>query len=95
MPSLKTAQASMALETLEALSVPPSVLIFGAASRVETVMEIVDRVCGPVFRRAGQDSKFGGHVRSIENRASRLGNESQFLMRRSDNVKERGLTQSC
>ena len=52
MPSLKIAQALLAPETQEALSLPTATLILGALSEAETVMEIVDRVCGPLFRGA-------------------------------------------
>lgn len=49
MPSLEIAQALLAPETQKALSLPMAALIFGALSQVETVMEIVDRVCEPYF----------------------------------------------
>jgi hypothetical protein len=49
MPSLDVAQALLALETPKALSLPMAAVIFGAVSQVETVMEIVDRVCDPFF----------------------------------------------
>jgi hypothetical protein len=49
MPSLEVAQALLALETRKALSLPMAVVIVGAVSQVETVMEIVDRVCDPFF----------------------------------------------
>ena len=50
MPSLKIAQALLAPETQEALSVSTVALILGAVSQAETVIEIVDRVCDPFFR---------------------------------------------
>jgi hypothetical protein len=49
MPSLDVAQALLALETPKALSLPMAAVILGAVSQVETVMEIVDRVCDPFF----------------------------------------------
>ena len=49
MPSPEIAQAVLALETRKALSLPMAALIFGVLSQVETVMEIVDRVCDPYF----------------------------------------------
>ena len=49
MPSPETAQAVLAPETRKALSLPMAALIFGSLSQVETVMEIVDRVCDPYF----------------------------------------------
>ena len=49
MPSPEIAQGLLAPETQKALSLPMAVLIFGALSQVETVMEIVNRVCDPYF----------------------------------------------
>jgi hypothetical protein len=49
MPSLEVAQALLGFETQKALSLPMAAAIFGAVSQVETVMEIVDRVCDPFF----------------------------------------------
>ena len=54
MPSLKVAQALLTPETQNVLSLPTAVLILGAVSQAETVMEIVDRVCDPLFRSAGK-----------------------------------------
>jgi len=51
-PSLKIAQALLSPETQRALSLPTAALILGAVSQVDTVMEIVDRVCDPLFRSA-------------------------------------------
>ena len=50
MPSLKIAQDLLAPETQKALSLPTAALILVAVSQVEAVMEIVDRVCDPLFR---------------------------------------------
>jgi hypothetical protein len=52
MPSLRIAQALLSPETQEALSLPTTALILRALSEVETIMEIVDRVCDPLFRSA-------------------------------------------
>ena len=52
MPTLKIAQALLSPRTQEALSLPTAALNLGALSQVETVMEIVDRVCDPLFRGA-------------------------------------------
>lgn len=49
MPSLEVAQVLLGFETQKALSLPMAAVIFGAVSQVETVMEIVDRVCDPFF----------------------------------------------
>lgn len=53
MPSLELAQTLLAPETQKALSLPMAALILGAVSQVESVMEIVDRVCDPLFCGAG------------------------------------------
>jgi len=52
MASLKIAQALLSPEIQKALSLPTAALILGAVSEVETLMEIVDRVCDPLFRGA-------------------------------------------
>jgi hypothetical protein len=49
MSSLEIAQALLTPETQKAFSLPMTALILGAVSQVETVMEIVDRVCDPLF----------------------------------------------
>ena len=49
MPSPEIAQALLAPQTQKALSLPIAALIFGALSQVDTLMEIVDRVCDPYF----------------------------------------------
>lgn len=49
MPSLKMAQLLLEPETQKALSLPMAALILGAVSQVETLMDIVDRVCNPVL----------------------------------------------
>lgn len=50
MPSPEIADALLALETQKALSLPVAALILGAVSQVETLIELADRVCSPVFR---------------------------------------------
>lgn len=49
MLSLKIAQALLAPETQKTLSLPMTAFILGAVSEVDTVMDIVDRVCDPLF----------------------------------------------
>jgi len=51
MPSPKFADTLLALETQKALSRPVAVLILGAVSQVEALIELADRVCDPVFHR--------------------------------------------
>jgi hypothetical protein len=50
MPSPKIVDALLALETQKVPSLPVAALILGAVSQVETLIEVVDRVCDPVFR---------------------------------------------
>ena len=52
MPSLKMAQLLLEPETQKALSLPMAALILGAVAQVDTLMEIVDRVCNPVYSGA-------------------------------------------
>ena len=52
MPSLKIADALLGLETQKALSLPMAALILGAVSQVESLIELADRVCDPVFPHA-------------------------------------------
>jgi len=49
MPSPKIAPAILASETQTALSLPMAALILGAVSQLETIIEVVDRVCAPLF----------------------------------------------
>ena len=49
MPSPKIAPVIVASETQTALSLPMAALILGAVSQSETIMEVVDRVCDPLF----------------------------------------------
>ena len=50
MLSPKLADALLALETQKTLPLPMAALILGAVSQVETLIELADRVCDPVFR---------------------------------------------
>jgi hypothetical protein len=54
MPSLKIAQAFLAPETRQAMSLAMASLILGAPSPVETVVELTNRVCDSVFQRSGK-----------------------------------------
>ena len=49
MPSPKIVDALLAFETQQALSLPMAALILGAVSQVESLMDLVDKVCDPVF----------------------------------------------
>jgi hypothetical protein len=51
MPSLKVADALLALEKQPALSLSMATLILGAVPQVESLIELAERVCDPVFRR--------------------------------------------
>ena len=64
MPSLKIAHVLLAPETRKAMSLPMAVLILGAVSQVDALIELVDRVCNPVFRRSMRttDSAIGSRV---------------------------------
>jgi len=50
MPSPKIVDALLALETQKNLSRPMAALILGAVSQVESLIELADRVCDPIFR---------------------------------------------
>jgi hypothetical protein len=52
MPSLKIARVLLAPDTQEALSLPITALILGAVSQVDSLMELADRICDPIFRRS-------------------------------------------
>ena len=52
MLSLEITRVLLSPETRKALSLPTAVLILGAISQVENLVELVDRVCDPVFRRS-------------------------------------------
>ena len=49
MPSPKIVDALLAFETQQGLSLPMAALILGAVSQVESLMDLVDKVCDPVF----------------------------------------------
>ena len=50
MLSLEISRALLSPETRKALSLPTAALILGALSQVENLVELVDRVCDPIFR---------------------------------------------
>jgi hypothetical protein len=52
MLSLEITRALLSPETRKVLSLPTAALILGALSQVENLVELVDRVCDPVFRRS-------------------------------------------
>jgi hypothetical protein len=52
MLSLEIARALLSTETQQNLSLPTAILIFGALSQVESLIELAERVCDPVFRRS-------------------------------------------
>jgi hypothetical protein len=52
MPSLEIARAILSTETQKTLSLPTAVLILGALSQVETLIELAERVCDPLLRRS-------------------------------------------
>lgn len=49
MPSPQIVDALLAFETQQGPSLPMAVLILGAVSQVESLMDLVDKVCDPVF----------------------------------------------
>jgi len=51
-PSLKVVHAFLNPETRRALSLPLAALITGAFSRVETTIELANRVCDSAFHRS-------------------------------------------
>ena len=78
MPSPEIAQALLAPQAQKALSLPMAALILGALSQVETVMEIVDRVCDPYF--------CGGTFQAASQKvAARVQREQQTVTPRSMN----------
>jgi hypothetical protein len=65
MPSLKMAQLLLEPETQRALSLPTAALILGAVSQVERLMDIVDRVCNPVYCGAPQTATYADAPASV------------------------------
>lgn len=59
MPSLEITQSLLAPETQRALTLPMAALILSAVSQVETVMEVVDRVCNTWLRQVGTAPELG------------------------------------
>lgn len=55
MPSPEIVHALLAPETQKAVSLPTAALILGALSQVETLIELAERICDPVFRRSTMD----------------------------------------
>jgi hypothetical protein len=55
MPSPEIVHALLAPETQKTLSLPTASLILGALSQVETLIELAERICDPVFRRSTMD----------------------------------------
>jgi len=72
-PSLKVAHALLQPETRKALSLPLAALIAGALSRVETTIEIANRVCDSVFHRSIKttDSASGYRVAPMSHELTR------------------------
>jgi hypothetical protein len=52
MPCLEIARAILSTETQKTLSLPTAVLILGALSQVESLIEPAERVCDPLLRRS-------------------------------------------
>jgi hypothetical protein len=55
MPSPELVHALLAPETQKALSLPTAALILGALSQVESLIELAERVCNPIFHRSTMD----------------------------------------
>ena len=55
MTSPQIADALLTLETRKSLSPALAALILGAVSQVESLIELAERVCDPVFRHPHQD----------------------------------------
>ena len=60
MPSPKIVDALLELDTQKVPSLPVAALILGAVSQVDGLIEVVDRVCDPVFRPIKAATKCGG-----------------------------------
>ena len=56
MLSLEISRALLSPETRKALSLPTAALILGALSQVESLAQLVDHVCDPIFRRSANRS---------------------------------------
>ena len=54
MSSLEIAHAFLASETRQAISLTMVSMILGSPSHVETIVELTERVCDSVYRRAGK-----------------------------------------
>ena len=53
-PSLKIAHAILAPEARKVMAAPMAVLILGVVSQADALIELVDRVCNPVFHHSRQ-----------------------------------------
>lgn len=60
MPSPQITDALLALEAQRTLSLPMAALVLGAVSQVETLIELAERVCGPVFCQSVKTTIDGG-----------------------------------
>jgi hypothetical protein len=54
MPSPEIVHALLSIQTQETLSVPTA-LILGALSQVDSLIELAEKVCNPVFHRSTID----------------------------------------
>jgi hypothetical protein len=52
MLSLEIARALLSTETQQNLSLPTAVLILGALSQVESLIDLAERICDPLLRRS-------------------------------------------
>jgi hypothetical protein len=52
MLSLEIARALLSTETQKGLSLPTAVLILGALSQVENLIDLAERICDPLVRRS-------------------------------------------
>ena len=71
MPSLKIAQAFLAPETRQVVSLAMAGFILSAPSPVETIVELTNRVCDSVLQRSGKAATDWGLLvrRSSPNRS--------------------------
>jgi len=52
MPSPEIARALLSTESQQTLSLPTAALILGALSQVESLIELAEAICNPVFGRS-------------------------------------------
>jgi hypothetical protein len=55
MLSPEFSRALLSIQTQETLSLPTAALILGALSQVESLIELAEQVCNPVFHRSTMD----------------------------------------